>query len=134
MDDRLARTGWWQALCAAGIALAVDVLYLVIIWQEGEGELTSGRVLFVSACLAGAATALVCGLTTGARARAILFAAAAAILISWTLLTFSIGLLLAPAAAFAVYSAQVTHSGARREPVLAALGAVVFVAAGLFLT
>jgi hypothetical protein len=134
VDSLLAQRGWWQALSAAAIALAVDALYLVIIWQEGEGELTSRRVLFVSACLAGAGAALVWGLTRGARARAILFAAAAAMLAAWTLLTFSIGLLLAPAAVFAVYSADVARSGARRGAWLAAFGSIVLVAVGLLLT
>jgi hypothetical protein len=134
MNSLRAQSGWWQALSAAAIALAVDTLYLVIIWQEGEGELTSGRVLFVSACLAGAAAALVWGLTTSARTRAILFAMAAAMLVTWTLLTFSIGPLLAPAAAFAVYCAHVARSGARCGVWLAAFGAVLLVAAGLVLT
>ena len=39
------------------MALIIDALYLVIIWNEGEGELTSGRVLFVAGCLAAAALA-----------------------------------------------------------------------------
>jgi len=124
----------WFPLAGAFGALGVAALYLTIIWHEGEGELTSGRVLFVAACLVGAAAALVFGLTTGARTRAILFAGAAAILVIWTFLTFSIGLLLAPAAGFAVYSADVARSGARREPALAALAAVALVATGLFLT
>ena len=55
-------------------------------------------------------------------------------LVVWTFLTFSIGLLLAPAAAFAVYSADVARAGARREPAFAALGSVALVAAGLVLT
>lgn len=125
----------WYALAAAAIALAVDALYLVIIANEGEGELTSGRVLFVAGCVAGAAVALTWGLALGPRARALLFAAAAAILVVWTLLgAFSIGILLAPAAVFAVLAAAGVGSGSRRDSVLAVLGAVVLVAAGLALT
>jgi hypothetical protein len=134
VDGRLAQPGWWQALIAAAIALVVDALYLVIIWQEGEGELTSGRVLFVAACLAGAALALTWGLVLGRRARGILFAGAAAMLVIWTFLTMSIGLLLAPAAVFAVLAASGVGSHSRRDSALAALGAVVLVAAGLALT
>ena len=125
----------WYALAAAAIAVAVDVLYLVIIANEGEGELTSGRVLFVAGCVAGAAVALTWGLVLGPRARALLFAAAAAMLVVWTLLgAFSIGILLAPAAVFAVLAAAAVGSGSRRDSVLAAVGALVLVAAGLALT
>ena len=135
MSDRRAQAGWWYALCAAAIALAVDALYLVIIWQEGEGELSSGRVLFVAACVAGAAAALVWGVTLGGRARAILFAAAAAMLVVWTFLgAFSIGILLAPGAVFAVLAATRVGPALRRDSVLAALGAVALVVAGLALT
>ena len=134
MDARLAREGRWQAIIAAAIALAVDALYLVIIWQEGEGELTSGRVLFVAACVASAAVALVWGLTVGDEARAILFVAAAAMLVVWTVLgAFSIGILLAPGAVFAALAAG-RVGASRRVTVLAALGAVAVVAAGLALT
>ena len=125
----------WYALAAAAIAVAVDALYLVIIANEGEGELTSGRVLFVAGCVAGAAVALTWGLVLGPRARALLFAAAAAMLVVWTLLgAFSIGILLAPAAVFAVLATATVGSGSRRDSVLAAVGALVLVAAGLALT
>jgi hypothetical protein len=127
--------GWWQAIIAAAIALGVDVLYLVIIWQEGEGELTSGRVLFVAGCVAGAAAALVWALALEGRTRATLLTAAAAMLVAWTLLgALSIGLLLAPAAVFAVLAASAVGSVPRREAALAAAGAVALVAAGLALT
>jgi hypothetical protein len=130
-----AHAGWWQAVIAAAIALVVDALYLVIIWKEGEGELTSGRVLFVAGCVAAAAIALVWGLVVGLRVRAILFAASATMLVIWTLLgAFSIGILLAPGAVFAVLAASGVGSSSRRDSVLAALGAVVLVAAGLALT
>ena len=125
----------WQALAAAAVALAVDALYLVIIWHEGEGELTSGRVLFVAACVAGAAAALVWGATHTGRKRTIAFTAAAAMLVVWTLLgALSIGMLLAPGAVFAVLAASAAGSGSRRDAALAATGAVVLVAAGLALT
>jgi hypothetical protein len=135
MDSRRARTGWWQALLAAAIALAVDVLYLMIIWGEGEGELTSGRVFFVAACVAGAAAMLVWGLTVDGRRQAVAFTGAAAMLAVWTFLgAFSIGLLLAPATVFAVLAATKVGSVSRREAVLAVFGAVAIVAAGLLLT
>jgi hypothetical protein len=135
MDSRLAPPGWWQALSAAGIALAVDGLYLAIIQNEGEGELTSGRVLFAAACVGGAALALVCALFLRPKAQAILLTAAAAMLGVWAVLgSFSIGLLLVPPAVLAGYAAGKVVAEARREALLAAAGAVVLVAVGLLLT
>ena len=134
MDSRLAPPGWWQALSAAGIALAVDALYIAIIQSEGEGELTSSRVLFVAACLGGAGLALISAQFVGPKARAILLTGAAAMLGAWTVLTFSIGLLLVPAAILAGYAARQVVAEARREAILAALGAILLVAAGLLLT
>jgi hypothetical protein len=135
VDTRLPRAGWWQALSAAGIALAVDALYLVIIRGEGEGELTSGRVLFVAACVGGAALALVAAQFVEPRARATLLTAAAAVLGVWALLgSFSIGLLLVPAAVLAGFAAGHAVADARREAWLAAVGAVLLVATGLVLT
>jgi hypothetical protein len=135
MDSRLAPRGWWQALSAAGIALAVDALYIAIIQSEGEGELTSGRVLFVAACVGGAAVALVSARFLAPRARAILFTGAAAMLGGWAVGgSFSIGLLLVPAALLAAFAAGQVISDARREAWLAGVGAVVLVAAGLLLT
>ena len=125
----------WFPLAGAFGTLGVAALYLTVIWQEGEGELTSGRVLFVAACLGAAAMALAWGLRSGPRARAVLFAAAAAVLVVWTLLgALSIGILLAPAAVFAVIAAAGASPGVRREAMLAALAAVLLVAAGLLLT
>jgi hypothetical protein len=125
----------WQALVAAAIALAVDALYLIILWGEGEGELTSARVLFVATCVAGAAGFLVWGVTRRGRARAILFASAAAMLVAWSLIgALSIGILLAPGAVLAVFAAGLVGGGWRRDTALAALGAVGLVAAGLLLT
>ena len=135
MDGRLAPPGWWQALSAAGIALAVDALYIAIIQNEGEGELTSGRVLFVSACVAGAAIALISAQFLGPRARAIVLTGSAAMLAVWAVLgSVSIGLLLVPAAIFAGLAAGHAIAEARREAFLAAAGAVVLVAVGLLLT
>ena len=135
MDSRLAPPGWWQALSAAGIAVAVDALYLAIIQSEGEGELTSGRVLFVAACVGGAALALVSALFLAPRVRAILLTAAAAMLGVWAVLgSFSIGLLLVPATVLAAFAAGNAANDARREAWLAGVGAVLLAAAGLFLT
>lgn len=135
MDSRLAQPGWWQALSAAGIAFAVDALYIAIIQSEGEGELSSGRVLFVAACVAGAAIALISAQFLAPRARAIVLTGAAAMLAVWAVLgSFSIGLLLVPAAIFAGLAAGHAIADARREAWLAAVGAVLLVAAGLLLT
>ncbi|HVD65618.1 MAG TPA: hypothetical protein VNB65_01865 [Gaiellaceae bacterium] len=135
MDPRRAPAGWWQALAAAGMALIIDALYLVIIWNEGEGELTSGRVLFVAGCLAAAALALTWGLVLGPRIRAVLFTAATATLAVWMVLgAFSIGLLLVPAVVFAALATGKVNSGSRGEAAFAALAPVVIVAAGLALT
>lgn len=135
MDHRLAPPGWWQALSAAGIALTVDALYLAIIQSEGEGELTSGRVLFVAACVGGAALALISGQFLAPRGRAVFRTAAAAMLGVWAVLgSFSIGLLLVPAAVLAGFAAGHVVADARRETWLAAVGAVLLVAAGLLLT
>jgi hypothetical protein len=113
----------------------VDALYLAIIQGEGEGELTSGRVLFVAACVGGAALALVSALLLAPRARAILLTAAAAMLGVWAVLgSFSIGLLLVPAAILAAFAAGNAVSDARREAWLAGVGAVLLAAAGLVLT
>jgi hypothetical protein len=131
----LARPGWWQALLAAGIALAVDALYVAIIRSEGEGELTSGRVLFVAACVGGAALALVSAQFLSARWRAIFLTSGAAMLGVWAILgSFSIGLLLVPAAVLAGLAAGHAVADSRREAWLAGAGAVLLVAAGLLLT
>jgi len=135
VDSRLAQPGWWQALCAAGIALAVDALYLAIIQSEGEGELTSSRVLFVAACVGGAAVALIAALFLTPRAKAIVLTAAAAMLGVWAVLgSFSIGLLLVPAAILAGFAAGHVVAEARREASLAGLGALLLVIVGLVLT
>jgi len=135
VDSRLGRPGWWQAPAAAGIALAVDALYLAIIRGEGEGELASGRVLFVAGCVAGAALALFWAPFLPAKTRSILLTGAAAMLGLWALLgSLSIGLLLAPAAVLAAFAAGHAVADARRESWLAALGAVLLVAAGLAVT
>jgi hypothetical protein len=135
MPPRRAPAGWWQAIAAAGIALAVDALYLVIIWNEGEDELTSGRVVFVAGSIAAAALALTWGLVLGSRARALLFTAATAMLAVWTLLAaLSIGVLLLPAVLFAALATGKVSPGSRGEAALAAFGPVVVVAVGLVLT
>jgi hypothetical protein len=131
----LARPGWWQALCAAGIALAVDALYLAIIQSEEEGELTSGRVLFVAACVGGAAVALISAQFLAPRWQAILLTAAAAMLGVWAVLgSFSIGLLLVPAAVLAGLAAGKAVADSKREVWLAGAGAVLLAGAGLLLT
>jgi hypothetical protein len=135
VDSQLAQPGWWQALSAAGIALAVDALYLVIIQSEGEGELTSGRVLFVAACIGGAALVLVSSFFLQPKARAIALTGATAMLGVWAILgSFSIGLLLVPAAALAAVAAGRAMTGARRSACITAVAVVLLVAVGLLLT
>lgn len=125
----------WQALVAAAIAIAIDVLYVVIIWREGEGELTSGRFLFVAASFAVAALALVVGTFVEPRPRALLFAAGAAILVVWTVLAaLSIGFLIAPAAVLAVLATLNVLEGNRRAVLVGALAAIAVAVAGLSLT
>jgi hypothetical protein len=125
----------WQALVAAAIAIAIDVLYVVIIWHEGEGELTSGRFLFVAGSFAVAAVALVAGTFVEPGRRALLFAAGAAILVVWTVLAaLSIGFLIAPAAVLAVLATLEVLKGNRRAALVGALAAVAVAVAGLYLT
>lgn len=135
MDSRLVRPGWWQALVAAAIALGVDALYIAIIQSEGEGELRSGRVLFVAACVGAAALALVSAQFLAPRWRAILLTASAAMLGVWAVLgSFSIGLLLVPAAVFAGLAAGHAAADSKREAYLAGAAAVLLAGAGLLLT
>jgi hypothetical protein len=85
------------AATVAGILLAaIDVLYLVVIASEGEGELTSSRVLFVAGSLGAAAAAALAGAWTRSQARrGLLLSLAAAAVLGWGLLAvFSIGILL----------------------------------------
>lgn len=132
------RRAWrdrWQAVAAAGLAVVVAALYLVVIWRQDDEDITSGRVLFVAGCLGAAALALVLGTQSGPRARAGLFAAATALLVAWTLLgALSIGLLIAPAAALAGLATAGVVAGGRPEAAAGALAALVLVVAGLALT
>jgi hypothetical protein len=80
----------------AGVLLvAVDVLYLGVIASEGEGELTSSRVLFVAGSLGAAAAAALVGAWTRSQARrGLLLSLATAVVLSWGLLALlSIGIL-----------------------------------------
>lgn len=130
----LARVSW-QPLTAAANALAVEALYAAILSSEGEGELTQGRTMLVSACLIGAAVGLCGGLVAGPKARAALYSAAAAFLAAWAVLgSFSIGLLLVPAAVLAWISASEALRVAGREGAFGAAGAIAVVAVGLLVT
>lgn len=124
----------WPAPAAAVAAALVDGLYLWLIAAEGEGQLTSGRVLFVATSLGAAALALAAGVRARRpRSRAVAFGAAGATLAVWTVLgAFSIGILLLPAAILAILAAD--RAGAS-DWAFAAGGAALAVAAlGLFLT
>ena len=84
------------ALLAAGLTVAVDVLYLYVIHGEGDTAVTDARVLFVAACLAAAALfAAVGAVIPDGVIRVVLLAAAGCALLAWAFLgMFSIGILL----------------------------------------
>jgi hypothetical protein len=114
--------------------LPVVVVYLVIIASEGEDELMSARVLFVAACLASAALALLLGTVSTVRARAGLFGGATGLLGAWALLgAFSIGVLILPAAVLAGLATKHVGTG-RSEVALGVVAALTVVLAGLVLT
>ena len=82
------------ALVAGAIALGMDVLYVVILSSEGEGDLYSARVeLIVASLAASAAVALGGWFVREPRLRLGLLTAASFTLLGWGFLAlFSIGL------------------------------------------
>jgi len=84
----------WTALAAAAITLGIDVLYVVILRSEGEGDLHRARPqLIASSLAASAAVALGGWLVREPRLRLALLAAASFTLLAWGVLgMFSIGL------------------------------------------
>lgn len=119
----------WPAAIAAALTLAVDGVYLAVIASEGEGQLTSSRVVFVAASLAATAGALLAALATErALVRAALLCLAAATLLTWTVLgALSIGILVLPAAVAA--AAAAVRAGPSRLLVAACGASAVAIAA-----
>ena len=115
------RPGSIAALIAAAWSLGVDVVYLLIIHGEGEGELTRSRVIFVAASIgAAAALAFAGALTSKPLLRFALLAFAALLLLAYTLLgAMSIGVLLLVPTVLALRSAA--HA-AKELRLTAALG------------
>ena len=94
------------ALVAGAIALGMDVLYVVILSSEGEGDLYSARVeLIVASLAASAAVALGGWFVREPRLRLGLLTAASFTLLGWGFLAmFSIGLPLLVAGALLLVS------------------------------
>jgi membrane protease YdiL (CAAX protease family) len=84
----------WTALVAGAIALGVDVLYVVILRSEGEGDLHRTRAQLIAASLAASAVVALGGwLVREPRLRLGLLTAASFTLLAWGFLAmFSIGL------------------------------------------
>jgi hypothetical protein len=84
----------WTALVAGAIALGVDVLYVVILRSEGEGDLHRARPQLIAASLAASAVVALGGwLVREPRLRLGLLTAASFTLLAWGFLAmFSIGL------------------------------------------
>jgi membrane protease YdiL (CAAX protease family) len=84
----------WTALVAGAIALGVDVLYVVILRSEGEGDLHRTRPQLIAASLAASAVVALGGwLVREPRLRLGLLTAASFTLLAWGFLAmFSIGL------------------------------------------
>ena len=89
------------AYVAAFCAFAVDGLYIALIAQQGNGM--GGRVAFVAGSLAAAGVAIALGQDSGKLAGGVVAGWAVATLFIWMVLgAASIGILVAPAAIFAM--------------------------------
>ena len=86
--------GAWIALLAGAITLGMDVLYVVILRSEGEGDLHRARTQLIAASLAGSAAIALGGWRVREpRLRLALLTAASFTLLAWGFLAmFSIGL------------------------------------------
>jgi hypothetical protein len=84
----------WTALVAGVITLGMDVLYVLILQSEGEGDLNRARPQLIATSLAASAAVALGGwLVREPRLRLALLAAAAFTLLAWGFLgIFSIGL------------------------------------------
>jgi hypothetical protein len=128
----------WAALFAASLVAAVDVVYLLAINSEHEGQLSSSRVQFVGGSLAAAAVGCVLGavLPPGVLKLALLAGAGFLLLLFAFVGMFSIGILLVIPTILALRAASKAAQsvpGARPYAVTAAAGAaaLVIVALGL---
>jgi lysylphosphatidylglycerol synthetase-like protein (DUF2156 family) len=150
----------WPAFTAAATALATDVVYVVLIWNEGREDLRwigdpeieealyrtlpgplTARVVFIASAIAVLGLAALAGVAVRDSRLGGFFAWAAAVgLLGLGILgAMSIGLLLLVAGAFALASAVVVtgRSSVGRRSVAAvsgSLGAVTSLAVGLWLT
>lgn len=112
------------APAAGAIALAVDVLYLALL--AAQNDPTGSREAFVSATLAGCAALAFSAFLLPPALGAGVLALAGVTLAAWSVLAiFSIGLLLAPAAALALVALGHELPTARGAGVAAAAGAGV---------
>ena len=84
----------WTALVAGAITLGMDVLYVVILQSEGEGDLHRARTQLIAASLAASAAIALGGWRVREpRLRLALLTAASFTLLAWGFLAmFSIGL------------------------------------------
>jgi len=123
------------ALVAGAIALGMDVLYVVILRSEGEGDLYSTRVeLIVASLAASAAVALGGWFVREPRLRLGLLTAASFTLLGWGFLAmFSIGLPVLVAGALLLASASQAAddtSTTERSVITAATGVSALVLVG----
>jgi hypothetical protein len=84
----------WTALAAGAIVLGTDVLYVLILRNEGEGDLHRARARLIAGSLAASAAVALGGWRVHkARVRLALLSAASFMLLAWGFLgIFSIGL------------------------------------------
>src|SRR5437763_8670110 len=84
----------WAALAAGAIALAMDVVYVIVLRSEGEGDLHRARAQLIAASLAASAAVALSGwLVREPRLRLGLMGAASFTLLGWGFLAiFTIGL------------------------------------------
>jgi hypothetical protein len=129
----------WTALAASAIALAVDVVYLIVLQSEGEGDFHRARVQLIAASLAASsAVALGAWSVREPRARVALLAAASFTLLAWGVLgMFSIGLPLFVAGLLLLVSTSHAADELRTSEafvITAAAGVSALVLAGAVLT
>ncbi len=84
----------WAALVAAALTLGMDVVYVLVLQSEGEGDLNRARARLIAASLAGSAGVTLGGwLVRDPRLRLGLLGAASFTMLAWGFLgMFTIGL------------------------------------------
>ena len=129
----------WTGLAAGAITLGVDVLYVLILWSEGEGDLHRARAQLIATSLAASAAVALGGCwVPEPRVRLGLLSAASFTLLAWGFLgIFSIGLPVLVAGILLLASAsrgadEVAVSEAYAITAIAGVGALVL--AGLIVT